>query len=190
MENHRDTQLDSDTFAQLFESARPVLRVVAGSECGFEHADDIVQHGAVVALEQLERFAPGTNFTAWSATIIKGLARNHRKTRKRRKSHQPQIARTKANAAGSEESTLVSAGSLQELKVPIALDASIRSALEELKPIQRTCLLLKSLTNHSYTEIAAILDIPAATARSHVYRARTQLLNTLGPSMKNGGDHD
>jgi RNA polymerase sigma-70 factor (ECF subfamily) len=44
---------------------------------------------------------------------------------------------------------------------------------------QRECLLLRVVGEHTYEEIATILGIPTATARSHVYRARAHLLQRM-----------
>jgi len=186
----QSAQLDPESFARLFEAARPALRVVAGSECGFEHADDVVQHGAVIALEQLSNFTPGTNFTAWAATIVRGAARNQRRSAQRRTTHQPKLAlfitqKNKQRSKTIQPPGIRPSGTTPEVEIPNEFDTKLKDALSLLSPEQRTCLLLKTLLEHPYSEIAQILNIPPTTARSHVYRARVQLLNLLdNPNTK------
>ena len=72
-------QLDPETFATLFEHARPSLRVIAGAECGFAHADDAVQQGAITAMKRIKTFTPGTDFNAWAAAIVRNTAKNTRR---------------------------------------------------------------------------------------------------------------
>jgi DNA-directed RNA polymerase specialized sigma24 family protein len=66
-----------------------------------------------------------------------------------------------------------------EIHLPDDLDTRLRAALDELTPDQRCCLLLKTILHHDYATIAAILDIPEPTARSHARRARLKLLDLL-----------
>lgn len=190
----QSVQLDPDSFARHFETARPALRVVAGSECGFEHADDVVQHAAVIALEQLNKFTPGTNFTAWTATIVRGVARNQRRSVQRRATHQPGLAlffrqKDKQLAKTAQPTRIRPADATPEVEVPNEFDTKLKDALSALSPEQRTCLLLKTLLEHSYSEIGHILSIPPTTARSHVYRARLQLMIMLdNPNTKGASD--
>lgn len=51
----------------------------------------------------------------------------------------------------------------------------IEASLSTLTTDQRTCLVLKTVQGLSYREIAEVLSIGEATARSHVFRARTTL---------------
>jgi RNA polymerase sigma-70 factor (ECF subfamily) len=61
----------------------------------------------------------------------------------------------------------------------------LRNAVDGLGPLQGACLVLRAVHGHSYDEIASMLDIPAATARSHVFRARAALASML--DRKEGG---
>jgi RNA polymerase sigma-70 factor, ECF subfamily len=178
------TQLDPDSFATLFERARGTLRLVAASECGFDLADDIVQHSAIIALSKLDQFTPGTNFSAWTATIVRGVARNQRRSEQRRiartfkvfsRTPKHQHTRTMHKPQTTPRANPIGPG----FDAPFELDIKIKDALNTLKANQRACLLLRTVLDHSYSEIGEILDMPAATARSHVFRARTLLLDLL-----------
>lgn len=165
-------RLDQPEFAQLFERATPTLRLVAAAEVGRAHADDVVQQAAIIALERLDRFEAGTDFRAWMAAITRGAARNHRRSEQARgrRERTPRLL-TRRQPKPSDNPAL-------ERHTPLF------DALTELSPAQRECLLLRVVGEHTYEEIATILDIPAATARSHTYRARVHLLERL----ESGGD--
>lgn len=180
------TQLDADAFATLFEGARGTLRLVAASECGFDLADDIVQHSAIIALSKLDQFIPGTNFSAWTATIVRGVARNQRRSEQRRRSRTftifTRIPKPTPRTSTTMPTHTTNPGASPigpDFDAPFALDQRIRDALGVLNPNQRACLLLRTVLDHSYSEIGAILDIPEATARSHVFRSRTLMLDLL-----------
>ena len=190
LDNAESAQLDPDAFAALFEEVRGTLRLVAASECGFDHADDIVQHSAIIALSKLDSFTPGTNFSAWTATIVRGVARNHRRSEQRRQTRTRKLFFRTPKQTSNQSTAIPNTDGRSDahpgaspigpdFNAPFPLDQSLREALAVLNPNQRACLLLRSVLEHSYSEIGAILGIPEATARSHVYRSRSILLDIL-----------
>lgn len=190
--------LDLNEFAELYEQSRPTLRIVAAAECSFDLADDIVSQASIIAMNQLGNFTPGTNFTAWTAAIVRGVARNQRRSEQRHLNRITKLFNStgqnkKSQTTTQEHTQLQSTPDGPSIHLPPEFDPKLRDALNELSAPQRTCLLLKTILEHSYNEIAEILSIPSATARSHVYRARTILLNKLqsdfNPSTT-GADHD
>ncbi|MFK7759483.1 MAG: RNA polymerase sigma factor [Phycisphaerales bacterium] len=202
--------LNLNEFAELYENARPTLRIVAAAECNFDLADDIVSQASIIAMNQLNSFIPGTNFTAWTAAIVRGVARNQRRSEQRRLNRITKLfytgsayntpSNTPSNtpinsphSPASEHAQLQSTEDGPSVQLPPDFDPKLREALKELSAPQRTCLLLRTILEHSYNEIAEILSIPSATARSHVYRARTILLNQLQSDFNTtttGADHD
>lgn len=149
-------------FARLFDAATPTLRLVAAAEVGRLHADDAVQQAAITALASLDRFEPGTDFRAWMAAITRNAARNLRRSEHahHRRERTLRLIPRRQRGEGDDHGPLF-------------------DALSQLPAAQRECLLLRVVGGHSYEEIATILDVPAATARSHVYRARAQLLHRM-----------
>jgi RNA polymerase sigma-70 factor (ECF subfamily) len=193
--------LDETQFSDLFEQSRSTLRIVAAAECGFSLADDIVQHSAIVALKHLHEFTPGTNFKAWASTIVRGVARNQRRSEKRRINRRPKIIRNRSQSTDTQIdpkpiAKITPSNQGPQVHLPPEFDTQLREALDTLSIQQRTCLLLRSLLDHSYTEIGEILEMPASTARSHVFRARANLLDILhqstqsGMGNKKGAEHD
>lgn len=180
-------RLDPPGFAERFRACYPSLRVVAAAQAGRSEADDVVQQAAIVALERLDRFEAGTDFRAWMAAIVRGVARNHRRSKTRRdRKHRalsdrsPRVGAAEARAEEPVPRVLRDARGV-EVTFPEGFDAKLRNAVDALGPLQAACLLLKTVHGHTYDEISEMLDVPPATARSHVFRARTSLLDSMSP---------
>jgi len=71
----------------------------------------------------------------------------------------------------------IDAKNLESLKD--SFDDDVMHALGKISEDARTCLLLKSVENMSYKEIATLMKIPEGTAMSMVHRARTSLRKEL-----------
>lgn len=144
--------------------------VAAGVLGDRSHADDVLQEAALAALSKLGGFRPGTSFVAWMSQYVRFVALNHRRKQERRQ--------RSLDAERSRTAQLHGQGPL-----PTAggdgFDANVRRALEELGETQRICLLLKTVVELEYSEIAELLEIPAGTAMSHVSRARAKMQRLL-----------
>ena len=166
-------------FAQEFAAASASLRVVAIAQVGRDHADDVVQQAAVVAWARRDRFEPGTDFRAWLSAIVRGVARNERRGERRRTVRHRKLGelqpRLGMHESGAQEMGVSGAG------VGVS-DRALDDTLNRLSEPQRACLLLRVVLGHSYEEIALITDVPEATARSHVRRARLRMAEWLGES--------
>jgi RNA polymerase sigma-70 factor (ECF subfamily) len=64
----------------------------------------------------------------------------------------------------------------------------VRRAVERLDSIDREILLLREFEQLSYAEIADLLELPANTVRSRLFRARTALRCPLEPSASAAKD--
>lgn len=149
-------------------------------------ADDTVQEAAIVAMRRLDDFDPRTNFITWCGQIVRYVALNERRRRRRERATQERVSREKP--ARSSEVT-------PEFK------ESVYGFTAELEDVPRTCLLLRTVVGMSYAEISTALGIPEGTAMSHVHRSRQHLRARLveadegsagggkadGPARKGGG---
>ncbi len=160
--------LTRDRFADRFTESSGVLWTAAAAVVGDRSAaEDVLQEACVIGLRKLEQFDATSNFTAWMGRIVRLVALNHLRTRGRRpvRTEDPEVIDRIPRAA-------VAPGHHE-------LDGELASALEALKPMARTCLLLRTLHDMDYREISEMLGIPEGTAMSHVHRARAQLRRRL-----------
>jgi RNA polymerase sigma factor (sigma-70 family) len=63
------------------------------------------------------------------------------------------------------------------------LQAGIEASLAELPAAERAALILFHQEGRRYDEIAAILDVPVNTVRTHLHRGRTRLAGLLRARM-------
>ena len=149
------------------ESSRVLWCVAAGVLGDRSQAEDVLQEAALTALNKLDTFQPGTSFVAWMSQTVRFVALNHRRKRERRRRALQRQGRDPTGAGG--------AGSPSEA----GFDDAVQGALDTLPETARTCLLLKTVMECEYTEIAEVLGIPAGTAMSHVSRARKRMAKLL-----------
>ncbi len=158
-------------FATLFRASSRVLWCVAVGVLGDrEHGEDVVQEAALLALGKLDTFRPGSSFTAWMGQYVRYLALNGRRKRERRR-----------RALDADADVLVPQPSAHPSDPQTMFDRHVAQALASLTEAQRTCLLLKTVVELEYAEIADVLDMPAGTAMSHVSRGRAKMRALLEP---------
>ncbi len=204
------SRLSPEAFSDAYRSAYPSLLMVARAQGARDEADDVVQKAAIVALERLDRFDAGTNFNAWMSAIVRGVARNHRRGRKRADERILRLANAETierdpyrdtQSGSPTENPRVRPGhggdrgdggpATLRIDYPDGFREDLRNAVDALGPVQGACLVLRVVHGHGYDEIAAMLEIPAATARSHVFRARAALaakLDGKDAAMEGGSD--
>lgn len=171
-------------FSALFRgSARLLWLVAAGIVRDPNLADDVVQEAAVIGMKKFHTFSSGTSFTAWMAQIVRFVAMNESRRRRRKTTQalddvfgddvEPAVGDVPVDQRGN-------AGRL-------SLTEPLSRALAELGDVARACLLLRTLEGLEYSEISRLLAIPEGTAMSHVHRARQALRKQLGTGAEDGG---
>lgn len=155
-------------FADCFRHCTPALWCIAAAVLGDRtHAEDVLQESAMIGLGKLDAFVPSTSFAAWMGQIVRFTALNHRRKLQRR---------AKSETASAAPDVGVPAPPLAN---EAGFDARTLAALDALGETSRACLLLKTVLELEYTEIAETLGIPPGTAMSHVHRARAQMRAVL-----------
>jgi RNA polymerase sigma-70 factor, ECF subfamily len=163
-------------FAACFRRSSPALWCIAAAVLGERtHAEDVLQEAAMIGLGKLGAFVPHTSFTAWMGQIVRFTALNCRRKLQRRARSETACAAPDVGVSSSSASS-ASGSSASER----AFDARTAAALAELGETARMCLLLKTVLELDYAEIAETLGIPPGTAMSHVHRARAQMRVLLG----------
>ena len=152
----------SQTLRDDLVKSIPSLRAFAISLChNRTEADDLVQETLIRAWNNLSNFQEGTNLKAWLFTIL----RNNFYNGLRRQKHQNEYARTMDNSQ-----FVVQASQDKTLEF-----GDVMRNLADLPPDQREALILVTVENMSYEEVALICACLIGTVKSRVNRARARL---------------
>lgn len=169
--------LTADEFCARFQAGARVLWTLAAGLLGdATEAEDVCQEAFLTAFAKRDRFEPGTNFQAWMSTFVRNVAKNELRKRARRQTTSTDPALLDASRAGA-----ASGRSADERLDPEEFDERLLAGLRELSEVPRACLLLRTLRELSFAEIAELLGVPEGTAMSHVHRARLALRQKLEP---------
>jgi RNA polymerase sigma-70 factor (ECF subfamily) len=174
---------DPQGFAARYRDAYHRLTLVASGVTGERHsAEDIVQEAAIIAYEKIHQFAPGTNFAAWMAEIVRRCALNHRRKTQQRRTFAADpavLGQMNQQATAQDEPWPIVHESGQIVAGQASFDDELTGALATLGEEARSCLLLRIVEKLSYAEIANLLQIPEGTAMSHVHRSKAALRKRL-----------
>ena len=134
-------------------------------------AEDICQDAFLKAFASLDTFSTDYRFSTWLFTIGYRVCLN-RLRRKRPFSGDLDFSAMASEGGASPSATLESeeAGRVR---------ASIWSAVDRLSPPQRATILLFYRNDFGCQEIARALQLPLATVKSHLHRARARLRELL-----------
>lgn len=162
----RNPPLSDRDFKRALTDVTPHLRAFARALCGCrDRADDLAQETLLRAWAARDRYSAGTNFKAWTFTIL----RNHFYSEARRNRFHGEYDELTAErilrAPASQESTV-------EL-------SDVLRALSVIPKNYREALILVAAGNLSYEEIARICGIALGTVKSRICRARAMLTHVL-----------
>jgi len=168
----------------LAQSAHGTLWLIAVGMTNDRHlAEDIVQEALIVAWRKVNDFDLGTSFPAWTAAIVRNTALNARRKAARRAHGDLDLAAPASHPAQAVSPITASGDILAHQQ---HFDDRVIAALGTLSATARSCLLLRTLSELSYQEIAQMLEIPAGTAMSQVHRARSAMRSTLSRAEQSG----
>jgi RNA polymerase sigma-70 factor (ECF subfamily) len=163
------------------------LWVIAAAVLGRKtDAEDVLQEAAMIALRKISDFEEGTNFGAWMGGIVRNVARNYARKRRRRATSDVDPQAIDASRAAHSLGGGVGGGGWGPITPSLdphgrvdadeaGFDDRVLKALNTLDETARACLLLRTLRDMPYREISQLLEIPEGTAMSHVHRARAAL---------------
>jgi RNA polymerase sigma-70 factor (ECF subfamily) len=140
----------------------PDLRAFARSLVGSSHeADDLVQGAIMRALSASQTFMPGTNFKAWSFTILRNAFYNQWRSPASRQLMLEDCATIMPATEPTQEASLEF--------------CDFRRAFAQLGADHREALLLVGASGLSYSEAAAVCQCAPGTMKSRVSRGRALL---------------
>jgi RNA polymerase sigma-70 factor (ECF subfamily) len=156
-------------FAATYQAwFRPVYRWIRALGGPGIDAEDLAQEVFIVVQRKLARF-DGTNLAGWLYRIAQRTVRDHR----RRAWYRNIFLRPRDTALDEVEST--AAGS-DEHYDRMELERRFYDLVQQLNPRWRNSFLLFEIGGLSSDKIAQLEGIPAATVRTHLFRARKELI--------------
>jgi RNA polymerase sigma-70 factor, ECF subfamily len=165
------TQLENAVSHYLPALYRRAYRYVGNPD----DAEDAVQDALLSAYKHLDQFKATAKMTTWLTTIVTNSAL----TQLRRRSSHPHVS---LNEQFNHEQDYFLSDTLADAKPnPEEECASSESNgflmqfLSELSPSLRQAIQLRYLDGLTINEAARILEVPLATMKSRVWRARAQL---------------
>ncbi|MGI8601981.1 MAG: RNA polymerase sigma factor [Verrucomicrobiales bacterium] len=179
-------QGDENAFRELVECHQhAVIGTCAKMLGNIDDAHDIAQQVFLRVWKAAPRYEPSAKFTTWLFTILRHLVFNETRRKQRRptvsldeKLH-PDDDRTKDipdNFTPAPDSSLLH----QEL------EKAIDRAIDALPENQRLAVVLRRYEEMPYEEIAAVLKTSVPSVKSLLFRARTQLRESLRAYLDTG----
>lgn len=137
-------------------------------------AEDIAQQVFLRIWKSAKRYKPQAKFTTYLFTITRNLVFNETKKRSRRKNH------SLDEAQENTDLQLPSGGTNpdQDLRQK-ELQQTVNAAIAALPEAQRTALILRRYEDMSYEDIAAVMKCSVSSIKSHLFRARGSLRESL-----------
>ena len=158
---------DREAFGALVDRySDQAFAVAYGYLRHIEDAEDLVHDAFIRALERIESLKAGSPFGPWFYRLLVNASLNRARYLARRRT---EGVPSGAAAPGSDDD----AAERAELREWLAL------ALESLPDDLRSVVVLHDLEGFKHSEIAAILEVPEGTCRSHLWRARRLLRDRL-----------
>ena len=142
-----------------------------------QEAEDVAQEAFVTAYRKLDTFRGESAFRTWLLRIAWREAQDRRRSLGRR------LRRfvAAADADDASHAPLVGRPAQEEALAAAELRAQVRRLLPGLPAKLRDALLLAATGEHTYDEMASILDVPTGTLKWRVSEARRLLKERLAP---------
>ena len=168
---------DPQQFSALYtRHSVPVFRFLA-RQTDRQSAEDLLAEVFVTAFRIRERYDGSRgNARGWLLGIAANVARHHHRSRTR-------FMRLGQQAYNHVDSTDREEAGMELRLASDAVRPQLEAALSELSDAQREVLLL-SVFDLDYDEMADALNIPVGTIRSRLSRARARTRELLGPEGK------
>lgn len=155
---------DVDAFEALFVTHGARMKSVAFNMLGSRaDAEDAVQEAFLKAFRNRETFRAGAQLWTWVFRILLNTCYDAGRRRAVRIGEAPMDEAAPLPAGGRD----------------LALQLSLRRALDALSPIYRDVFLLCEVEGYTHKETADILDIPEGTSKGRLFEARRQLKESL-----------
>lgn len=163
-------------FEQLVERHQRLVIGTVGRMLGTgSDAEDIAQQVFVRVWKNAKRYEPRAKFTTWLLKITRNLVFNELRRRSRHPQVPLQSDSEEEERPLKDEQAVAPDASLLEQELQQAVDAAIAN----LPETQRLAVILRRYEELSYEEIADALDQSVSAVKSLLFRARTELRQSL-----------
>jgi RNA polymerase sigma-70 factor (ECF subfamily) len=142
-------------------------------------AEDLVHDTVVRALRFRDKFEPGTNFKAWSYTILTHTFIHKYRRQKREREVLDGHTREDVERQLSSQEARDAAFKPEDVYLERMLSDEVIAALDALPEEFRAVITLCDLEGLSYKEIADAIGSPVGTVMSRLYRGRRLLESKL-----------
>jgi RNA polymerase sigma-70 factor (ECF subfamily) len=138
-------------------------------------AEDLVQDAFVRSYTNLSRCKDRSRFRFWLLATLRNRVLDHIKERRRR-----DVSLSDDDVLRHVESETAAPSDLGER---LRVRRAVGQALERLSPALREAFVLRHVEEHSFEEIAEMLDTGVSAVKMRVHRARQQLQGWLDPEQ-------
>ena len=167
---------DMAAFEQLVERhQRMVIGTVARMLGTNSDAEDIAQQVFVRVWKNVKRYEPRAKFTTWLLKITRNLVFNELRRRSRHPTVPIQSETDEEERPLKDEHAASPDATLLEHE----LQKAVNAAIAQLPETQRMAVILRRYEELSYEEIAQALDQSVSAVKSLLFRARTELRESL-----------
>lgn len=176
---------DRDAFQDLVQTyQRLVSHVVFRIVRDPRDREEVCQDVFVRVYQKLDQFAHESALGTWIARIAYRLSLNH--LERRRIPLYDDLRPDEAGGTAVDQLPTSGVSPLDEVE-GAQLRAFVRARVDELPVQYRTVVTLYHLEEMAVGEIAAVMDLPEGTVKSHLFRARKMLKEKLVASYGPGG---
>ena len=153
---------------------RPIVNLIARMTGDRAHAEDLAQETFVKAFRSLAAFDTTRRLSSWlfriaHNTAIDAMRRPRRQT----------ISLDTRTGDARESADTPAAPTEPDPVERAALAQALEAAMGRLRPEFRAAIVLRYDEGLPFDEVGHVMGIPEATARSHVHRARKELMRHL-----------
>lgn len=167
---------DDRAFEDLVERHQRLVIGTVGRMLGTNSdAEDIAQQVFVRVWKNAKRYEPRAKFTTWLLKITRNLVFNELRRRARHPAVPLQSEIGEEERPMKDEHVVAPDASLLEQELQQAVDAAIAN----LPETQRMAVILRRYEELSYEEIAETLEQSVSAVKSLLFRARTELRESL-----------
>lgn len=159
-----DISLDIDK--KLDEYRSSLVSFANSLTKNLDDANDLFQETSFKIIKNKDKYKLGTNFRAWSYTIMRNIFINNYRKKKRRN----QVNDTTENEfyINSNQQSLTNDGE-HDMQY-----AELMALVDQLSPDFRTPFMMR-YSGYKYDEIAEELNLPLGTIKSRIHFARKRL---------------